>query len=223
MSALNQQYLSEVSVMVVDDSRSFLAGLKAIMEQYVKKILPFTSAKAALAQLELLKPDILLTDLEMPELNGLEFISQVREMPFLKAMPILVMTGNEDSEVMIRSIHVGADAFISKQTVRECLLPQLVSLARLKSIYEHSMRGKQLEAVKALIGTYKHEFGNSITAIDGKIRKLEKISPELKEHEDLNSIKKWLEKMVETLRKLDHLRHYNEEHYVGSAQTVKTE
>ncbi len=222
-SETQQKYLATLSILVVDDSRSFLAGLGALIAPHVAKFDTFTRGKEAVEYICESKPDIIISDLEMPEFSGFDVIKAVRENPMFNDVPILVLTGKEDSEIMVKAINFGADAFVVKSSVRESLLPQLLALARIKSVYKGVTRGKQLEAVQALIGTYKHEFGNALAAIDGKIRKIERDFPATKEHEPVGSLHKWIERMVDTLKKLDGLRRYEEQSYIGSSQMIKTE
>lgn len=201
---------------------AFGAGLRSIIQEHVESVEVFQSAQAALRPLKKPLPDIIITDFEMPDINGLEFVLAIRAVPHLQDIPVLVLTGNEDQVLMTQMISAGADSFLTKAKIKDSLLVSLVALAQLKEIYKRGTQGKQLEAVQALIGTYKHEFGNAITAIDGKLRKLGKENPALATDESFLSIQKWKDRMTDTLNKLNDLRKYEEQKYIDNAQILKT-
>lgn len=208
-------------IMLVDDSRAFLSGLRAILEQAGYRVVCHTSPLKALEDLTASAPDIVITDLEMPELHGLDFIKKARVEHALTSVPILVLTGSTDTQAMAQSIVSGADAFCSKETIRHTIVPQVLSLLRLKSTYNSAFRGKQLEAVQALIGTYKHEFGNTIAIFDGMLRKLARNNPAIKEDPAMASIQSAVLRFLETLNKLNELRHYEEQRYSEGAKMLK--
>ena len=223
MSPNYEAYLASLNVVIVDDSRSFLAGMSSIVSPHLARVEAFTSVSEALMSMLTTPPDILITDIEMPDLNGFDFIKTIRSNAIFSDMPILVLTGKEDGYNMTSAIQAGADAFLIKSTVRECVLPQLVALARLQTTFKTATKGKQLDAVQALIGTYKHEFGNALAAIDGKVRKLTRTFPETAKDDSIESVHKWIGRMVDTLKKLDELRQYEEKKYVGTSTIIETE
>ena len=212
---------STARILILDDSRAFLSGIKSILASCPYEITSHTSPQNALNEIQLNKFDIIISDLEMPEISGFEFIKRVRENLSLVSVPILALTGTTDTDAMSRAIESGADAFCSKENIRYTIFPQILALLRLRSTYEASTRGMQLEAVKALIGTYKHEFGNSLAIIDGKLRKLNKTFPDILEDPAMESIQSAVKKFNETLLKLNELRHYDEEKYSSGSNILK--
>ena len=222
MQEVCEKNLKHVKLAIVEDSRSFAAGLKAMVEEHVAGVEIYLDGRAALEAFKRSSPDIIITDLEMPGFDGYELVAAVREISSLHDTPLLVLTEKEDTATMAQIIGLGADAFVVKSNVRETLIVHLLALARFRDIYRRATQGKQLEAVKALIGTYKHEFGNAIAVIDGKLRKLKKEHPHLTDDPSYQTIMKWTDHLIETLQKLDRLRNYEEKEYVGASQIIKT-
>ena len=56
-------------------------------------------------------PDIIITDYEMPHINGIELIREIRKIAFLKEVPTLILTGRNISKILLEAIDAGADAF----------------------------------------------------------------------------------------------------------------
>jgi len=214
--------LKPLRVIVVDDSRAYCAGISSMLAGHVEQVTAFVSAKDALNSLATSVPDIIISDLEMPDMDGFEFIRALRSLPKVNDTPILVLTGREQASVMSGAILAGADAFAAKGSMRETLLPHLFALARVRDAHREAVKGKQLQAVKAMVGTYKHEFGNTLAVIEGKLNKLERTHPHLAEDESLQILKKWTARFAETLAKLDALSYYEETSYVEDTSILKT-
>lgn len=213
--------LQKPTIFLVDDSKAFLSGLKVILEAAGHSVETFLSGKDLIARLGEFLPDILITDLEMPEMHGLELIRKVRGELGLTITPILALTGRNDEEAMIAAVANGADAFCHKESIKSTILAHISALLRIKASHEYAAQGQQLKAVKALIGTYKHEFGNALAILDGMFKKLQRTCPEAASNPAVPSINQSLERMERVLGKLNSLRNYEEQSYVEGIKILK--
>jgi DNA-binding response OmpR family regulator len=59
-------------------------------------------------------PDLIISDLNIPEISGTELIAQVKASDFFKAIPIMILSGEESSELRIKCLNAGADDFVVK-------------------------------------------------------------------------------------------------------------
>ncbi|MFY8020003.1 MAG: response regulator transcription factor [Bacteroidia bacterium] len=59
-------------------------------------------------------PDVIVADINMPELNGIEFIKQIRSSGFFKDIPLIMLSGNEGSAEKIKCLKSGADDYLIK-------------------------------------------------------------------------------------------------------------
>jgi DNA-binding response OmpR family regulator len=59
-------------------------------------------------------PDIIICDLEMPVLNGLEFLRRIRESGFFEEIPVIMLSGKEESADKIKCFEMGADDYVLK-------------------------------------------------------------------------------------------------------------
>jgi len=59
-------------------------------------------------------PDVIVADINMPELNGIEFIKQIRSSGFFKDIPLIMSSGNEGSAEKIKCLKSGADDYLIK-------------------------------------------------------------------------------------------------------------
>ena len=59
-------------------------------------------------------PDLILTDLMMPEMDGYEFCREIRHSDILNHIPIIIITAKSEEEDRVRGLDTGADAFLQK-------------------------------------------------------------------------------------------------------------
>lgn len=86
----------KLKAVVVDDDVSLRQLIVDILEQHDVTTYAFEDAKAALAALEDLSYDVIITDIQLPKMNGFHFMETVKQLPFYKQQPIIAMTGRKD-------------------------------------------------------------------------------------------------------------------------------
>lgn len=213
--------LANTTLFIIDDSRAFLAGTQELLKEHSCNVHSFLDPKKALLEIPLLQPDIIVTDLEMPTMNGIEFTRAVRATEQGKLIPILVLTSKNDPQTLISVISAGADSFVGKDSVRDVLVANLFALVRLKKVYNELTKMKQLSAIQSMIGTYRHEFGNTLAILQGKTRKLERELPAVIEQDAFKSIQICSTRFETTLKKLNEIREFQEEKYSDNSTIVK--
>jgi DNA-binding response OmpR family regulator len=213
--------IRNITIYVIDDSRAFLMGIESILSTHECKVKTFQDPEVALETIFQEHPDIIITDLEMPKMTGLELIKKVREQSELSTIPILVMTSKDSQIQLVECLTNGADAFASKNSIHAVLLANIFALMRVAQLRKQAIAIKQFDAVKALIGTYKHDFGNTLAIMDGKVNKLAKEFPQIIETDTYKSIKNAIARFIVTLDKLSALREYKEEKYSQESNIIK--
>jgi putative two-component system response regulator len=111
-------------ILVVDDN---LASLKQIGAQLEARY-EVSLAKSGALALKICgqeRPDLILLDVEMPEMDGFETIARLKEDPDLSPLPVIFLTGNRDAATEIRALESGAMDFITKPAHRDILLHRL--------------------------------------------------------------------------------------------------
>jgi len=102
------------TIMVVDDSRTILKIVEEGLEQAGFQVITAENGKNALGLLEVKRPDLILSDIDMPEMNGFAFCTAVHSNPDLASIPFVVMSSNSDRAHMKRMLQYGAEAYITK-------------------------------------------------------------------------------------------------------------
>jgi len=104
-----------VKVLVVDDDPSFLDQAKIFLERADQwlKVIPASSAEEALDSFEREGVDAIVSDYQMPEMNGIEFLEKIREEKESK-IPFIILTGRGREEVAMKALNLGADRYLQK-------------------------------------------------------------------------------------------------------------
>jgi two-component system chemotaxis response regulator CheY len=101
------------TVLIVDDSATMLASLKATIQMMKLTVETANNGKAALEKIQGgLKPDLIITDINMPVMDGLEFIKNVR--PILRFTPILILTTESEQKKREEAKRLGATGWLVK-------------------------------------------------------------------------------------------------------------
>src|ERR1051325_2279751 len=101
------------SILVTEDDESMQHILRHCLKKYSVKI--FNNGMDALVFLhEGNLPDIIIADLNTPVVNGLELIEQVKSSGFFSSIPILILSGEENTESKIACLEAGADDYLVK-------------------------------------------------------------------------------------------------------------
>jgi CheY-like chemotaxis protein len=111
------------TVLVVDDVAVERRLVGALLEKVGCGVQYATDGKDALRQMALQMPDLVLTDLQMPNMNGLELVAAVKkEYPLV---PVILMTAMGSEEIAAQALQQGAASYVPKRRLPEDLLPTL--------------------------------------------------------------------------------------------------
>ncbi|MDO8717189.1 MAG: response regulator [Dehalococcoidales bacterium] len=105
------QPLKAPVIMVVDDDGAILNLLIRVLEPEGYSVIPAADGQSALALMEKCQPDLLILDITMPVINGLQVLSRVRQR---FDMPVIMLTANQEDTVMQAARIVGADDYVIK-------------------------------------------------------------------------------------------------------------
>lgn len=91
--------MAKEKIMVVDDEPDVLALVSAVLECEGFKVITAGSCKEALSKLKTKIPDLVLLDIMLPEMSGIEGCAKIRKMPKIKDLKIIFITALEQSDV----------------------------------------------------------------------------------------------------------------------------
>jgi DNA-binding NarL/FixJ family response regulator len=136
-----------ISILIADDHDIIRAGLKDILrgQPGYKVTGEAVDAESALAQVEKLKPDIILLDISMPKLSGLDIIKNIHQVsPETK---VLVISLHKTSAYVMKALKAGVKGYLNKENAAEELLPALDKIVRGKVYLASSVSSCLVEKV----------------------------------------------------------------------------
>jgi CheY-like chemotaxis protein len=117
-------------VLLVDDSESVIMFEKMILRGMGLELVTAKNGKLALAEAARHRPDIVLLDLMMPEMDGIETCRQLKENPATKDIPVVVVTTKGEPEMVERAFEAGCNDYITKPVDKIELLAKVNSHLR---------------------------------------------------------------------------------------------
>lgn len=100
-------------ILIIDDELS----IRMLLENFLSKDFSVTSAADGLAALEWLEgnlPDLIICDIQMPQMDGYEFLEKVRQRGYTRHTPVIMLSGAESSKDRIKCYRLGAQDFLVK-------------------------------------------------------------------------------------------------------------
>jgi two-component system response regulator FixJ len=136
---------TDLVVHIVDDDPAIRDSLSFLIETTDFSARTYESAPALLARADRLEPGCILTDVRMPEMNGLEMVRRLNELGVRH--PVIVMTGHADVPLAIEAMRAGVKDFIEKPFDDEALLSSIRSaLAVGAEAIEQEGQGAEMRA-----------------------------------------------------------------------------
>ena len=144
---------SKHTVMIIDDDPSMLWFVSEIfVEKY--NVLSFNNAAEALASLELKQPDLIISDVMMPEIDGLSFAQKIKQNKLWSHIPLILLSALHHEDDQVKGIEAGAEVYVTK--------PFNVKYLE-KVVYRLIKRESDLkEYYSSIFSSFKVENGNCI-------------------------------------------------------------
>ncbi|QDU62561.1 Response regulator PleD [Planctomycetes bacterium Pan216] len=101
-------------VLVVDDSQLILRLIEASLQGKGFEIIAFSDPVDALEKVDDLAPDVILLDIDMPKITGFDFYRQLKQCPHLVHIPVIFLTGFDDTRDVVRGLEMGAFDYVRK-------------------------------------------------------------------------------------------------------------
>ncbi|MHC5598306.1 MAG: ATP-binding protein [Nostoc sp.] len=127
---------SKQKVLVVDDRWENRSVLVSLLEPLGFVVIDVSNGREGLAKANEIHPDLIITDLMMPEMNGYEMLRELRQIPELKDIPAIASSASVFESNQNESITAGANAFLPKPVEAPALLKLLEKYLNLKWIYD---------------------------------------------------------------------------------------
>lgn len=118
---------SPKELLLIDDDAKFLESLNRLLSEKGYAIRSAKNAYSAMRQFDHYPPDLILLDIDLPDINGFEILNSLRAK---SNVPVLILSGDKDDTDKVRALHSGADDYITKPFNPEELLARISAALR---------------------------------------------------------------------------------------------
>lgn len=163
--------MSFLKIYIVDDHQMLIDGLKALLsdEKHISLVGENTSSKVALKEVGEYRPDIVLTDINMPEMDGIELTREIKkQQPEVKVIALSMYGERETISDMLKA---GVSAYILKNTGKQELLKAIEKVASGGTFFSDEVSAE-------MIRTYPEQAAKEISLSQREIEVIELIAQE---------------------------------------------
>ncbi|GBO55555.1 two-component hybrid sensor and regulator [Pseudanabaena sp. lw0831] len=179
------------SILIVDDEPNNFAVIAALLSDCDYQIHYASSGQQALSSLDIYNPDLILLDVMMPGINGIQVCQQIKAMPKWQAIPIVMVTALSSKSDLANCLGAGADDFISKPVNPEELRARIKSMLRIKKQFDKiqslsQIQENTIDTLKISLGALRGNLASNLshelnTPLYGIIAPIELIKDFLKD------------------------------------------
>ena len=137
--------MSKPTVLLADDHAIVIAGLSRLLEPEFEIVGAAENGRALLERFEELRPDVVVADISMPLLNGLEAVRQLKKAD--SGVKVVILTMHADVALATEAIHAGASGYLLKQSAAEELTTALREVLRGRAYITPVIAKEVLEAL----------------------------------------------------------------------------
>jgi two-component system cell cycle response regulator len=153
---------SPIRILVVDDEDKVCDFLKQILEAEGYYVITAKDGGHALRMFERQRPDLVLLDLMLPGLDGMDVLRILKSQEADGFVPVIMLTCRDDMESKLRGLKLGADDYLGKPVRRKELLARIDALLRIKKLHDESARSRRVLDMESYIdpvtGLYNADY-----------------------------------------------------------------
>ena len=142
-------YLDDMTILFVDDEDGVRSSYEALLNIWSNKAYSASNGEEGLEAFKKFKPDIVITDIKMPVMNGLMMARYIKDIN--PEIPIIITTAHEEPELLLDAIELHVDGYIIKPIAKKELKKRLERVA--KAILFERQKNKENDILKNIIDT----------------------------------------------------------------------
>lgn len=166
-------------ILIVEDNPANLDILKTRLEAHHYEVITAIDGEAGLTMAREKQPDLILLDIMMPKMDGLEVCRRIKEDTSLSFIPIIMVTAKADPKDVITGLEAGSDEYLTKPVDHAALIARVKSMLRIKDL--HDTVRDQAAQLEEWNRTLEHRVKEQLSELEriGRLKRF--LSPQLAE------------------------------------------
>lgn len=180
-------YANNEYVLVVEDNQDLNLAICEILSSHNYKVKSAINGKEALDIMDEGRPDVILCDIMMPQMDGYTLLKHTRANPHLRSLPFIFLTARTGDEDHREALTIGIEDYLTKPVDEQDLVLAIQNALRRHQIMTEEMQ-QQLDLLRSqIIGILQHEFRTPLTFVLGYAEYLEDILGQDVETDELHT------------------------------------
>ena len=173
-------------ILVVDDLPLNVEYLEEELQVLGYEVTTATGGEEALRLVTRTNPDLILLDLSMPVMDGLEVLKLLRADPKYQGLPVILLTARKEYDDRVKGLDAGADDYITKPFHLGEVVARIKALLRIQElqrrVLERERRLARLEGIGQTLVTLAHHINNATQAVFGMAQICQATPENLEQH-----------------------------------------
>ncbi len=170
-------------ILIVDDNPANVDILQARLAASGYQVFTAADGEAALAIAMEKQPDLILLDIMMPKMDGLEVCRRLKGDPSLPFMPIILVTAKADSGDIVAGLEAGGDEYLTKPVDQAALVARVKSMLRIKALHDTVQeQAARLEAQATQLAEWNRTLEQRVTEQLAQIERVSRLKRFLSPH-----------------------------------------
>lgn len=208
------------TILVVDDSPEVIQVTTTMLKNKYR-VLTALDGSECINTMKKIKPDLILLDIDMPEMNGIEVCRILKNDPKTKDIPIMFVTGMTDDKSLKEAFDAGGTDYVCKPVNKVELLSRIKSALNSQKLNKIRLEKEKLIGVLEMAGAVCHELNQPLQAISIIFEIImEDLSTNAKMSEHVNQISQEIDRMDIIMKKLMHITKYETREYIRGEKII---
>lgn len=154
-------------ILIVDDDAQLRSTIQMVLKLKGYEVMDADNGASALKLARAALPDLVISDINMPQADGFTALSDLRKDPATAAIPLILMTGESDAAGMRKGMELGADDFLAKPFAMNALLKAVEARLKKQEVVKQTAEKKLAELRANLSLMLPHELNTPLVGILG--------------------------------------------------------
>jgi DNA-binding response OmpR family regulator len=209
-------------IYVVEDDEASRELLVRRLRKRNYRAEPIEGGESCLERLTQQLPDLILLDLVMPAMSGLDVLAEIRKTHSLYQLPVIVVTGKVAAEDVVDGLRLGANDYVTKPITFPVLEARIKTQIAVKQSVENLLQAERQRVMIESLGAACHHISQPMTSVMGNLGLLqESLGPADAETRDkIGDILEWTAEVRDLLRQMQTLREYRTTPYVSDSHIL---